>query len=55
MWLDVSPRASDDEVREAYLKLARQHHPDYGGSDEQMAVINAAYEQAKQVGYKVQL
>lgn len=53
--LSVSPRASDDEVREAYRKLARQHHPDYGGSPDKMAAINAAYEQAKQVDYKVQL
>ncbi|MCC5632883.1 J domain-containing protein [Nostoc sphaeroides CHAB 2801] len=53
--LGVSPGASDEEVREGYRKLARQHHPDNGGSDEQMAAINAAYEQAKQVGYKVQL
>lgn len=53
--LGVSPRASDEEVKKAYRKLARQHHSDNGGSDEQMAVINAAYEQAKQVDYKVQL
>ena len=53
--LGVSPGATEDEVREAYVKLARQHHPDNGGSDEQMTIINAAYEQAKQVGYKVQL
>ncbi|WP_392530201.1 J domain-containing protein [Nostoc sp. C117] len=53
--LGVSPRATEDEVREAYLKLARQHHPDYGGSLDKMAAINAAYEQAKQAGEKVQL
>jgi hypothetical protein len=54
--LGVSPRASEEEVREAYLKLARQHHPDNGGSADQMAVINTAYEQAKkESGYKVQL
>ncbi|BDI20955.1 hypothetical protein ANSO36C_67570 (plasmid) [Nostoc cf. commune SO-36] len=53
--LGVSPGATEDEVREAYRKLARQHHPDNGGSADQMAAINAAYEQAKQVDYKVQL
>lgn len=47
--LGVSPRTTEDEVKEAYRKLARQHHPDNGGSDEQMTIINAAYEQAKQV------
>ncbi|MBN4003567.1 J domain-containing protein [Nostoc sp. LPT] len=53
--LGVSPRTCDNKVKKVYLKLARQYHPDYGGSDEQMAVINTAYEQAKQVSYKVQL
>lgn len=53
--LDISPRASDDEIRQAYLKLARQHHPNNGGSDGKMAEINKAYEQAKQFDHKVQL
>lgn len=53
--LDVSPRASDDEIRQAYLKLARQHHPNNGGSDDKMAEINKAYEQAKQFDHKVKL
>lgn len=50
--LGVSPKASDDEVKEAYRKLARQHHPDYGGSSDKMAAINAAYEQLKQENHR---
>lgn len=50
--LGVDVRASDEEVREAYRKLARQHHPDNGGSADRMAAINPAYEQAKQTNYK---
>ncbi|PHM09207.1 J domain-containing protein [Nostoc sp. 'Peltigera malacea cyanobiont' DB3992] len=54
--LGVNPRPSDEEIKEAYRKLARQHHPDNGGSADQMAAINASYEQAKkESGYKVQL
>ncbi|RCJ15513.1 hypothetical protein A6S26_34355 [Nostoc sp. ATCC 43529] len=50
----VDVRASDDEVKAAYRKLARKYHPDGGTSpdSEKMAVINVAYEQAKQAGYK---
>ena len=50
--LGVSPSASDDEVKEAYRKLARKYHPDkYADSDlkelaeEKMKDINAAYEE----------
>lgn len=52
--LGVDVRASDDEVKTAYRKLAQKYHPDGGISpdSEKMAIINAAYEQAKQAGYK---
>lgn len=48
--LNVSPTASDDEVKKAYRELARKYHPDnYHGSDlekmaeEKMKEINEAY------------
>jgi DnaJ-class molecular chaperone len=50
--LGVDVRASDEEIRESYRKLARQHHPDNGGFADRMAEINRAYEQAKQAGNK---
>lgn len=42
--LGVSPQASAGEVRDAYRRLARQHHPDRGGLDPAaMAALNEAY------------
>jgi molecular chaperone DnaJ len=46
--LGVSRTASDDEIRRAYRKLARQHHPDVNpgdkGAEEQFKKISAAYD-----------
>ena len=33
-----------DELKKAYRKLARQFHPDNGGSKEQMQALNAEYD-----------
>ncbi len=41
--LGVDPSADAGAVRAAYHRLARQHHPDHGGSTAQMREINAAY------------
>ena len=53
--LGVSPFASDDHIREAYLSLVRQWHPDqFLGSPElhdhaleRIKVINAAYDDVR--------
>lgn len=42
--LGVVPEISDVALRERYLSLARQHHPDHGGKAEDMRRINEAYE-----------
>lgn len=54
--LGVSPTASDEEVRKAYLELARKYHPDnYSGSDladlaeEKMKEVNEAYETVRKM------
>lgn len=54
--LGVDPNASDDDIKQAYRKLARKYHPDkYADSDlkdladEKMKEINAAYEEIQKI------
>ena len=54
--LGVSPNASDDEVKKAYLALARKYHPDkYTDTDlsdlaaEKMKEVNGAYDAIRQM------
>jgi molecular chaperone DnaJ len=42
--LGVKKDASSDEIKKAFRKLARKHHPDAGGDEEKFKEINEAYE-----------
>lgn len=45
--LEISPNASETEIKKAYRKLARQYHPDVNkdpAAEEKFKEINAAYE-----------
>ena len=44
--LGIMPEANFDDIRRAYLRLAKQYHPDLAenADDRRMAEINAAYE-----------
>ncbi|KAK8801138.1 hypothetical protein WA158_001908 [Blastocystis sp. Blastoise] len=42
--LEVSPNASQDEIKKAFRKLAMKHHPDKGGDPQTFAKIKEAYD-----------
>jgi len=42
--LGVSAGATTEDLKIAYRKAAQLHHPDHGGDQEEMKVVNEAYE-----------
>ena len=42
--LGVKKDATADEIKKAFRKAARKHHPDAGGSEEKFKEVNEAYE-----------
>lgn len=41
--LEISPQATDDEIKRQFRKLAQINHPDRGGDEEKFKQINLAY------------
>jgi hypothetical protein len=42
--LEVEKEVEQKEIKKAYRKLSRTHHPDKGGDEHKFKEINAAYE-----------
>jgi len=42
--LGVSPRATNDEIRAAYIHSVKQHHPDHGGDPIMFDKVQKAYD-----------
>ena len=44
--LRVAPDATEPEIRSAFHRLAREHHPDRGGDETQFKQLQSAYDHA---------
>ena len=42
--LGIAKNASSEDIKQAYLKLARQHHPDRGGDATKFKEAQSAYD-----------
>lgn len=52
--LGVQKNASQDDIKRAYYKLAHQHHPDKGGSENRFKEVNEAYQVLSDAGKRTQ-
>lgn len=43
--LNIKKTKDVDEIKKAYKRLAREYHPDFGGSQEQFIYLSDAYEE----------
>uniref|UniRef100_A0AB39TZY2 J domain-containing protein n=1 Tax=Aeromonas phage vB_AdhaM_G2 TaxID=3238786 RepID=A0AB39TZY2_9CAUD len=48
--LGLTGKFTDDQLKAAYRKAAKDNHPDRGGSTEKMQAVNQAYEELKKSG-----
>lgn len=53
--LGLKVGATPDEVKKAYRRLAKKHHPDLGGDSELFKEINKAYDDIINGRYVVEL
>lgn len=42
--LQINRNCTKEDIRKAFLKLARVHHPDKGGDEKEFKKINEAYQ-----------
>ena len=45
--LGVNTNSTDEEIKSAYRRLAKKHHPDAGGDQKRFAEISSAYDSIK--------